>query len=88
MEGTDAMLRRAASLAQGEPLRLIKASRRRKHLLFDVPVAGPQTIDVMKETGTTALAVDAGRTLFIDKQEMLSRADAAGIAIAGYAPED
>src|SRR5579871_6259279 len=43
MEGTDAMLRRAASLAEGKPLRLVKASGRRKHLLFDVPVIGPAT---------------------------------------------
>ena len=40
MEGTDAMLRRAASLVEGKPLRLVKASGRRGHLLFDVPVAG------------------------------------------------
>jgi len=43
MEGTDAMLRRAASLVAGKPLRLVKGSRRRKHMLFDVPVAGPST---------------------------------------------
>src|SRR5580692_12812259 len=58
MEGTDAMLRRAASLVEGKPLRLVKASRRRRHMLFDVPVIGPQTIAVMKETNTTALAID------------------------------
>jgi len=42
-----------------QPLRLVKVSRHRGHLLFDVPVAGPTTIDVMRETGTTLLAVDA-----------------------------
>jgi DUF1009 family protein len=36
----------------------------------------------MKETGTTALAIDAGRTLLLDKADLLSRADAASIAIA------
>ena len=41
MEGTDAMLRRAASLVEGKPLRLVKGSRRREHMLFDVPVIGP-----------------------------------------------
>jgi DUF1009 family protein len=87
MEGTDAMLRRAAALVNGRPLRLIKVSRRRKHLLFDVPVAGPGTIAAMKETGTTALAVDAGRTLLLDKEEMLGAADAAGIAVVGLDPE-
>ena len=84
MEGTDAMLRRAASLVNGKPLRLVKASRRRGHLLFDVPVAGPGTIEAMKETGTTALAVDAGRTLLLDREEMLGRADEWGIAVVGF----
>jgi len=88
MEGTDAMLRRAATLVNGRPLRLVKVSRRRKHLLFDVPVAGPGTIEVMRGTGTTVLAVDAGRTLLLDREEMLRAADAAGVAIAGYEPQD
>jgi DUF1009 family protein len=88
MEGTDAMLRRAAGLVNGRRLSLVKVARRRGHLLFDVPVAGLDTIAVMRETGTTVLAVDAGRTLLLDRAEMLERADEAGIAIAGYPPED
>lgn len=84
MEGTDAMLRRAAALVNGKPLRLIKGSRRRSHLLFDVPVAGPQTIAVMRETNTTALALDAGRTLLLDRVDLLRSADAAGIAVVGF----
>lgn len=86
MEGTDAMLRRAATLTGGKPLRLVKASRGRAHLLFDVPVAGLGTIETMIETHTTALAMDAGRTLLLDKREMLSRADEHGISIVAYAP--
>ena len=83
MEGTDAMLRRAAGLVNGKPLRLVKVSRRRGHLLFDVPVAGPGTIEVMQETGTTVLAVDAGRTLLLDRDEMLGRANECGVAVVG-----
>ncbi len=86
MEGTDAMLRRAASLANGKPLRLVKASRGRAHLLFDVPVAGLTTIETMLETKTTAMAVDAGGTLLLDKEQMLERANGAGIAIVAYPP--
>jgi DUF1009 family protein len=83
MEGTDAMLRRAASLANGRRLSLIKVARRREHLLFDVPVAGLSTIPVMRETGTTVLAVEAGRTLLLDKEKMLAAANEADIAILG-----
>jgi DUF1009 family protein len=88
MEGTDAMMRRAASLVNGKPLRIIKVSRRRKHMLFDVPVAGPGTIAVMRETGATALAFDAGRTLLLDKDELLRSAADAGIAVIGFPPEE
>jgi hypothetical protein len=83
MEGTDAMLRRAASLVEGRRLTLVKASSRRRHLLFDVPVIGPGTIDTMIETNTTALAVDAGRTLMLDREEMLEKANTAKLAIVG-----
>lgn len=81
MEGTDAMLRRAAALVEGKPLRLVKGSQRRGHRLFDVPVVGPVTIATMRETGATALAVDAGRTLLLDRDDLLAAANAASIAI-------
>jgi DUF1009 family protein len=88
MEGTDAMLERAAALVNGKQLRLVKVSKRRKHLLFDVPVTGPGTIRAMKRAGATALCVDAGQTLLLDKGEMLTLADEAGIAILGVEPEE
>jgi DUF1009 family protein len=84
MEGTDAMLRRAASLANGKPLVLVKVATRRRHLLFDVPVVGVDTIAAMREAGATALAVDAGRTLMLDRQEMIGQADESDISIVGY----
>jgi DUF1009 family protein len=87
MEGTDAMLRRAAGLVNGRPLTLVKMARRREHLLFDVPVVGAATIPVMVETGTTAAAIEAGRTLMLDREEMLAAADEAGIAIVGLEGE-
>lgn len=88
MEGTDAMLRRAASLVEGKPMRLVKVSRRRRHLLFDVPVAGLETIQTMRETNTTILAVDAGRTLLLDRAQMVDEANRAGLCIVGYEAED
>ncbi len=87
MEGTDAMLERAASLVNGKPLRLVKVSRRRGHLLFDVPVAGPGTMEAMHKAGATALAVDAGRTLLLDREAMLARANECGISVVGCEAE-
>jgi DUF1009 family protein len=84
MEGTDAMLRRAAGLVNGRRLSLVKVARRREHLLFDVPVVGLSTIPVMRETGTTVLAMEAGRTLMLDREEMLKQADSANLAIVGF----
>ena len=83
MEGTDAMLTRAAGLVNGRRLTLVKVARRREHLLFDVPVVGLSTVPVMRETGTTALAVEAGRTLMLDKDAMIAAANEAEIAIVG-----
>ena len=84
MEGTDNMLRRAATLTNGKPLRLVKSSNGRAHLLFDVPVVGVATIETMIETQTTALAVDAQRTLLLDQGQMIRRANEAGISIVAY----
>ena len=81
---TSAVERRAATLVNGRRMAMVKAARRREHLLFDVPVVGLATIPVLKETNTTVLAVEAGRTLMLDKLPMLEAANAAGIAIIGH----
>jgi DUF1009 family protein len=38
----------------------------------------------MCETGTTALAVEAGRTLMLDKEQMIEAANQARVAIVGF----
>jgi DUF1009 family protein len=42
----------------------------------------------MRETNTTAFAVDSGRTLLLDKDEMMQRANEAEIAVVGYEAEE
>ena len=83
MEGTDAVIRRAAQLAQGKPLCVVKVAKPNQDMRFDVPVVGLPTIAVMQECGATALSVSAGRTLLFDRDQMLAEADQAGIAIVG-----
>ncbi|OFV99937.1 MAG: hypothetical protein A3F68_10255 [Acidobacteria bacterium RIFCSPLOWO2_12_FULL_54_10] len=86
MEGTDATILRAAALAQGKPLCVVKVSKPGQDMRFDVPVVGLPTISVMNQSGATVLSVDAGKTLLFDRDEMMRQASAAGIAIVGTQP--
>jgi UDP-2,3-diacylglucosamine hydrolase len=86
MEGTDETIERAARIAGGKPLVVVKVSKPRQDMRFDVPVVGLPTIEQMKKSGATALGVDAGRTLLFDRMELLQDADGAGIAVQAFAP--
>jgi DUF1009 family protein len=87
MEGTDEAILRAARYAEGKPLVVIKVSKPKQDMRFDVPVVGLPTVEAMKQAGATALAIDAARTLLFDREKLMEMADAAGIAIAAFAPE-
>jgi UDP-2,3-diacylglucosamine hydrolase len=84
MEGTDETIERAGRIAAGQRLVVVKVSKPKQDMRFDVPVIGRKTIDVMKQANATALAIDAGRTLLFDRDELIAAADAAGIAIEAF----
>src|SRR6267142_1126659 len=86
MEGTDETIARAARLAGGKPLVVVKVSKPGQDMRFDVPVIGLPTIEHMKNANATALAVDAGRRLRFDREKLIELADAGGIAIQAVAP--
>jgi hypothetical protein len=81
MEGTDETIERAARLAAGKRLVVVKVSKPAQDMRFDVPVIGLPTIEKMRIAGATALVVDAGKTLLFDRDKLIAAADAAGIAI-------
>jgi len=81
MEGTDAIMERAATLVNGRPLRIVKLAKPKQDLRFDVPAVGLRTIETMVRCGVTAIAIEARKTLMMDRGEMIARADAANIAI-------
>jgi DUF1009 family protein len=91
MEGTDETISRAARLtatrSQEKPLVVIKVSKPGQDMRFDVPVVGLSTIEHMRTSGATALAIDAGRTLLFDRTNLIALADASGITIEAFAPE-
>jgi DUF1009 family protein len=84
MEGTDETIARAARIAGGKPLVVVKVSKAGQDMRFDVPVVGLPTIEQMKSARATTLAVDAGRTLLFDRDKLIAQADAAGIAIQAF----
>lgn len=82
VEGTDETLRRGGALGRGAAV-AVKVSKPRQDLRFDVPAVGPATVAVCAEAGVTALALEAGRTLLLERERLLAAADAAGLAIVG-----
>ena len=86
MEGTDAVIRRAGELVHRQNLTVIKVSKPKQDMRFDIPVVGLPTIKNMIECGATALVVDAHRTLILDREEMVNEADAHDIAVVALPP--
>jgi len=83
-EGTDATIARAGGLAQD--VVVVKAARPEQDPRFDLPTAGVDTIQTMGRVGASVLAMDAGRTLLLDRADTVASADEAGIAIVGVLP--
>jgi UDP-2,3-diacylglucosamine hydrolase len=86
MEGTDETIERAARIAGGQRLVVVKVSKPRQDMRFDVPVVGTKTIEVMRRANAMALAIDARRTLLFDRDSLIASANDAGIAIQAFAP--
>jgi len=86
MEGTDAAIERAAQLGNGRRLVVVKVSKPRQDMRFDVPVVGLATIRVMDRSNARALAIDAGKTLLFERQHLIEEADRCGIAVVAVEP--
>jgi len=85
-EGTDACIRRAGELCRqsdrkASGLVVVKVARSRQDMRFDLPVIGTGTLASLKEAGAAVLTIEAGKTLILDKENFLSAADKAGIAV-------
>jgi UDP-2,3-diacylglucosamine hydrolase len=86
MEGTDAIIQRAGELGNRAGLTVIKVSKPKQDMRFDIPVIGIATLNNMIACGATALVIDAQRTLIFDKEEVVETADKNGIAIIALQP--
>jgi UDP-2,3-diacylglucosamine hydrolase len=80
IEGTDEAIRRAAKYGK-EGIVVIKVTKPKQDMRFDVPVIGPDTIKLLREVKASCLAIEAKKTLVIDKEETIRLADEANITI-------
>jgi DUF1009 family protein len=87
LEGTDETIRRAGRLA-GPGATVIKAARPHQDRRMDLPVVGPETGAALAEAGARGLALEAGSVLLVDREALVSIAEAAGIAVWGFAQSE
>lgn len=84
LEGTDEMIARAGSLEDGAVV--VKASKPSQDLRFDLPTVGPRTVEAMIRARASLLVLEAGRSVILERQAVVSRADEAGIGVMGWSP--
>jgi hypothetical protein len=81
IEGTDKMIERAGRLCPRGGWTLVKVAKPNQDMRFDVPTVGPDTIANLKEHGAGMLVIEAGKTVIVERQEMLAAAHRAGIVV-------
>lgn len=84
VEGTDEAITRGGNLG-GQGGVVVKRSKPHQDLRFDLPAIGPKTIQTMVAAQASVLAIEAGRTVILDREDVFSQAKEAGIAIIGKA---
>jgi len=89
-EGTDECIKRAGALLraggaeQGKRipgLAVVKVARPDQDMRFDLPVIGSATLESMRAAGATILAIEAGKTLILDKESFVKTAADYGITV-------
>jgi hypothetical protein len=82
VEGTDETIRRGGKLG-GKGAVVVKRCKPGQDLRFDLPAAGPRTLEVMREVGAKVLALEAGRTVMLDAPQLFKEAESQGISVVG-----
>jgi DUF1009 family protein len=80
VEGTDAAIRRGGELAKSGCV-VVKVSKPQQDLRFDVPAVGVDTIKTVHAVKAAVLAIEAGKTILLEKDALLREAEACGLTI-------
>lgn len=87
IEGTDEAIRRGGRLGNRGAV-VVKVLKPHQDIRFDLPAVGRQTIKTMAEVGAACLAVEAGKTIMLEREQFILDADRAGIAVVGVDGKD
>jgi len=81
VEGTDACIRRAGELCPQGGFTVVKVAKPQQDMRFDVPTIGVGTIESLVAAGAGVLAIEAGKTILVDRAEAIALANQRGLAI-------
>lgn len=82
IEGTDETIRRGGLLGRGG-ITVVKVAKPGQDMRFDVPAVGLGTLGELVRAKAKALAFEAGKTLFLELEDFIRKADQAGVALVG-----
>lgn len=80
LEGTDRLIRRAGKIV-GNGIVVVKVSKPKQDTRFDIPVVGLNTVKNLIKIKASCLAIEASKTIFVDKEQSVRLADKKGISI-------
>lgn len=81
-EGTNECIKRGGAIGRGKAA-MAKVSKPGQDMRFDVPVIGGKTLEACRDAGISLIAVEAGRTLLLDKPALTAQANQLGITLYG-----
>lgn len=81
-DGTNATIKRGGELGRKESV-VVKVSKPNQDFRFDVPVIGPATMEVAAAANIRIIAVEAGRTLVLDRERVAQQAASHKISLVG-----
>lgn len=82
-EGTDETILRAGRLG-GPGAVVVKVAKLGHDMRFDIPVIGMQTFRILRKAKISCLAVEAGRTILLEREKLIAEADRLNIAFTGF----
>lgn len=89
IEGTDALLARCGDLKRSGPGGvLVKLCKPQQETRVDLPTVGPVTVENAAAAGLRGIAMHAGRSILVDRETTIAKADALGLFLVGVRVEE